>query len=150
METGKTPSIRKEKVKPTFVTVGTKQIISSGRWNDELMVDYVLTCGEVRWIPVGELARVAWGQNNIANKRRVRYYLSRLWKLIMVKKGRLLSVEYAADGHHPALAIKLYDPANETERLSLQMKIDKLQKSKELTEAMHDRALEILAASPPA
>jgi hypothetical protein len=65
----------------------------------------------------------------------------------MVKEGRLLSVEYAADGHHPALAVKLYDPANPIERTALHLKIDRLLKSKELTETLHETALRLLSIS---
>ena len=93
----------------------------------------------------GELARVAWGQNNITNKKRVRTYLSRLWKLILMTEGLLLSIEYSTEGHYPAQAVKVYDPHNEEERKTLEAKIDKLWRLHELSEKLHKTATDALS-----
>jgi hypothetical protein len=145
--TAAVPAPRKERAKPELVQVGNRYIISSGRWNDERIIEYVMTHGQDKWIPIGDLARVAWGQNIPTNRRRVRAYLGRLWKLLMLKEGRLLSVEYAVGNHHPAQAVKIYDPKNNAECATLQAKIDKLLRSKELSEDLHAKAIALLSPS---
>lgn len=137
----------KERAKPELILIGEegakRSIISSGRWNDELMARYVKEHGDGKWIKIGELARVAWGQNNIPNKRRVRAYLSKLWKLLLID-GHLLSIEYEAEGHRPAQAVKLYDPSNPAERKALNEKVEKMLSSRELTIDLYKTAKERL------
>lgn len=157
--TGNVPT--KERAKPEFVTVGNRQVISSGRWNDELMVEYIKDNGQDRWIKIGELARVAWGQNTIDHKRRVRTYLNRIWKMLLQDKDGpfLLSVEYDAGnwaldesghkkwvkGHHPAQAVKLYDPSKADEREALIKKVNKMLASRELTVDLYKKAKQKLS-----
>jgi hypothetical protein len=50
-----------KRAKPTLVTVGNRQVISTGRWNDEVMGDFVIDHGQHRWLQIGELARIAYG-----------------------------------------------------------------------------------------
>src|SRR6185312_17031344 len=106
-----------ERTKPTFVTVGNKQIISTGRWNNELMADHVSEHGRGKWLRIGELARVARGSNTIANKRYVRSRLSRLF-LELLNRGELLVVEYNGD-HYGASAVKIADVASKQDRVNV-------------------------------
>ena len=130
--------------KPTFVNIDGKKRISTGRWNDALMVQYVIENSD-RWISDGELARVAWGSNNLHNKRRVRANLSRLFKMVLAMK-KLLAIAYEEEGHHPAKAVKVWDGVNEDERTLVCAKVDKLHKAKELSNDMYELALDMLTS----
>lgn len=139
------------RAKPELVTIGTRQIISSGRWNDELIADYVMLNGKDRWITIGELAKVAWGQNTLSTKARARTYLSRLFKHILLRHGMLIVVESAEPKHHfRAQAIKVYNPESEQERQCLSAKLHKMERSRELTAEWYERALGILQQITPA
>jgi len=129
---------------PIFVDVDGKTRISTGRWNDKLMVQYVVE-NDDRWISVGELARVAWGSNNLHNKHRVRANLSRMFKLAL-EVNKLLAIEYEALGRHPAKAVKVCDKTKVYERDLVSAKVDKLFKARELSEAMYKLAHEMLTS----
>ena len=136
--------------KPELVEIGKRFISSHGRWNDELIYQYLGTYGKGRWVKIGELASVAWGQNNIANKRRARRHLTDLWKYMLTQKQMLLSVNYAAEWPHSAVEVKIYDPNNEQERATLMRKIERLLTSRKMTVELYDGALKMLAPTPEA
>ena len=122
-----------ERAKPSLVTIGNHQIISSGCWNDGLLADYLMLHGTIKWVPIGELAKVAWNQNNIANKQRARRYISRLWNYLLVHRGQLLAVEYAATGRHQAQAVKIYNPKSPEDRQWIEMRLERMKHNKEFT-----------------
>lgn len=136
--------------KPELVTIGKKQVIASGHWNDRLVLNHILANARKDWMPVGELARFAWGQNNIANKRRARAYLGRLWRMMMVEEQLLLSVYYDRLCNGQATMVKVYDPTNEAEKAALNKKLDKLFQNRELTQETYDMAIGILGDSKEA
>jgi hypothetical protein len=64
-----TPTPRRAYSKPTLVTIGNRQVTSSGRWNNACMAQYLmLEENRLRWVGIGELAKTAWGQNTISTK----------------------------------------------------------------------------------
>lgn len=137
-------ALARQEAKPELITIGKKQIIATGRWNDYRVMEHIIANARKEWMPVGELARFAWGQNNIANKRRARAYLGRLWRLMMVEKQLLLSIHYDPLSHSQATMVKVYDPENESERAALNKKLTKLFHNRELTEESYSTALELL------
>ncbi len=58
------------RTKPTLMIVGDKQMISTGRWNDQLMADYVSEQSRADrkdpWIKIGELAIPASTRSELA------------------------------------------------------------------------------------
>jgi hypothetical protein len=132
-----------ERAKPTFVTIGNKQIISSGRWNNELMADYVFVHGREKWLGVGDLARTAYGQNTPRSKERVRRCLPQLFKALMATRTELLVVEYGPP-HNRARAVKLFDRQSEVDRQNLKIKLERMKKRRELTAEQYERALVVL------
>ncbi len=135
-----------EKAKPELVTIGNRQIISSGRWNDNLMADYIAINGRTKWLSIGELAKVAWGQNTPTTKARARKRLSSLFAHLLVNCGQLMVVEYSPPRNR-AQAVKLFDPTSEPERQALSSKLMKLLNNKELSSERYERAMVILSAS---
>lgn len=131
-----------ERAKPTLVTVGDKQIISNGRWNDDLMADYVLGYGREKWIKIGDLAKVACGSNTIPNKKRVRRRLSSLFRA-MLDRGVLLSVEYNGD-YNSATAVKVADINSEQDRQNVAIRVKRMQARHELASDQYRKVTELL------
>ncbi len=134
-----------ERAKPELVMIGNRQIISNGCWNDGLVADWLLLeSNRIRWVQLGEVAKVAWGANNIRNKERARRYLSRLWRYLLVERGVLLVVKYAVEKYHATQAVKVYDPASADEREMVETRLDRMSRNKELTEERYQLALNLL------
>jgi hypothetical protein len=142
---GKDTTVTKviERTKPTLITVGKRQIISSGRWNNDLMADYVMMHGACRYIPIGELAKTAYMQAMPRNKERVRKNIFHLFRTILLKYGRLLVVEYGSP-HNRAQAVKLFDTSSDLDRKALWPKIERMRKRRELSETQYEMAVEVL------
>lgn len=134
-----------ERAKPELVTIGNRQVISSGRWNNNLMADYVMLHGGAKWLSVGELGKVAWGQNTPTTKVRTRKCLSKLFTYLLVSHGRLLVIEYGGP-NNCATAVKMYDPQSEQDRQVLAAKLERMFKRRELTAELYDSAISVLQA----
>ena len=80
------------RVPPTLTTIGKRQVISTGRWNDLVMADYIFKHGSMRTIEIGELARVAYGHNNNDTKAKARRYLHKIFALL-IDRGVLMVTE---------------------------------------------------------
>jgi hypothetical protein len=136
---------RKEPVvrsKPTFVMIGDREIISNGRWNNDLMADYVMR-HDACWITVGALSRTAYGNGSPRMKKRVRQCLPKLFSKLL-SLGRLLVIEYGPP-HNRAQAIKLYDPADQLDQQLVQVKIRRMRDRKTLSDDQYEKAMFLLA-----
>lgn len=136
-------AVRPERSKPTLVTVGNKQIISSGRWNDELMAEYVIANGRAKWLTIGNLARTAYGNGSPRSKERVRQCLHKLFKILMTTFGELLVVEYGPPFNR-ARSVKLFDRKSELDRQTLKNKLEKMRQRRELTAEQYEKAIIVL------
>ena len=131
------------RTKPTLVTIGNKQVISNGRWNDILMADYVSEHGQDKWIQIGKLAGVL-GANTIPNKKRVRKGLSRLF-MELRNRGLFLVVEYNGD-YNSANAVKVADISSEQDRQNVMARLARMWKRKELTEDEYHKSQNLINA----
>jgi len=137
---------RRERVKPTLITIGKKQVTSSGRWNNPVMGDYVRVHAKHKWLGIGELARTAYHQNTKRSRKAVCGCLHRLFAFLLVEYGELLAVEY--DGpNKSASSVKIFDsssPPDSLERRYLKSKIDRMKKRRELSCEQYMRACQLL------
>jgi hypothetical protein len=131
------------KAKPELITIGNRQVSSTGMWNDNLMMDYIETNGKDRWISIGELAKVAWGQNTITTKARARSYLTRIWKAFLIERGLLVVIEYEGP-HHRANNVKVFNKDSTEDRQVLDRKLDTLKTRGELSTEQYDKALKLI------
>jgi hypothetical protein len=136
-------SLPVERTKPKLVTIGDRQFISSGRWNDGLMADWVTLHAKDKFQSIGKLAGVL-GANTIPNKRRVRKGLSALF-LEFRKRGLWLAVEYA-DDHNAASAVKVADISRPEDRQLVEAKLKRMERAKELSAEAYDDAMAVLNA----
>jgi hypothetical protein len=90
--------LTKQRARPELITIGNRQMSSSGRWNDSLQADYLMLNGSNKWVGIGELAKLAWHQNTKTTKEKARRYLWRLSTYLLIQKGQLISYEYS--GRH--------------------------------------------------
>ncbi len=131
------------RAKPELITVGDRQVSSTGRWNDNLMMDYIEANGKERWIGLGELAKVAWGMNSITTKARARQYLSRVWKALLIERGLILVVEYEGP-HNRARAVKIYNHDSEQDRQVLAQKLAAIKHRGEMSLQHYNEAIALL------
>lgn len=137
-ETGKAVT---ERAKPTLITIGKRTFISTGRWNNDLMADYVIAEGD-DWIKIGELARVGCASNTIDNKRRVRARLSTMFKLLR-ERGYFLAVKY--DGENGAASeVKIADLKSNDDRDKVMFKLNSMKKRKEMSQDQYDKSVALL------
>jgi hypothetical protein len=87
-----------------------RKSLSKPVWNHDTMAEHVMATGLVKWIKVGELARLVWGRSNDNFRRDVRRRLPNLKRHIALAHNHLLLVEYN-DPRGAASAVKIYDPA---------------------------------------
>jgi N6-adenosine-specific RNA methylase IME4 len=110
------------------------------------MLEYILAGGKDAdlddFIPVGELARVAWGQATPSNKRKARARISYVFRLAL-ELNRLLVKEF--DGNRIA-AVKIYDPTSTYERGLILAQITKLHARKELSDELYGLAERLITA----
>jgi ubiquinone/menaquinone biosynthesis C-methylase UbiE len=128
-----------ERPKPTLVTVGKRQVISSGRWNDGIMADYVLLHGRAKWLPIRDLARVAYCNGTPRSQERVRACLHKLFRTVL-SRGELLVIEYGPP-HNSAKALKIFDKNSELERQTLQSKLERMRQRRELSSEQYEHAM---------
>jgi hypothetical protein len=122
------PNLPAKRSKPELITLDNgKQIISSGRWNDDCVAEYILANAQEDWIPIADLARLIGGVN-IRNKKHVRGHMSGLFNKLQ-DQGWILLVEYN-DDNGAASAVKIFDPrsASQLERQIALAKIHKMRK----------------------
>ncbi len=142
-------AIRKLRTAPTLVSVGNKQVSSSGRWNDALMAQYVMEHGRKKWLDIRELARVAYLSASPANQTRVRQCLHKLFTHLMKQHAEILAVEYNGK-NRSASAVKLYDGKTEAERQAATIKLDRMKLRGEIAAEQYTQALELLKAQEQA
>jgi hypothetical protein len=132
-----------ERAKPTLVTIGNRQVISSGRWNDELAAHYVMTHGRDKWLSVGDLAKLAYGQNVPRSKKMVRRRIASLFHTIRNEYGEFLVVEYGPPNNR-AKAVKLFDVKSEMERQAVRSRLESMRKRREMTAEQYQSAILVL------
>jgi hypothetical protein len=130
------------KPKPEMLSVGDRKFISNGRWNNNLMADYVLEYGKDDWIPIGRLARDGCGANTIPNKKRVRSRLSQLFT-VFLERGKFLAVAYDGD-HNSATAVKVADVKLTEDRRSVEAKLERMRKRKEMSQEKYEWSIRLL------
>lgn len=134
--------VSKKRPAPELMTVGRRQIISNGRWVDALIADYVILHGKDKWLTVGDLAKVAWGQNTPTTQQRARKCLSKLF-LHMMDRGHFVVIEYQPP-HNRAQAVKMFDRTSEQQRQALETKLGKMARNKEISAERYEQALHVL------
>lgn len=74
---------------PTFVQIGKRQVISTGKWHPSKMADYLAIHGLDRWVSVGELAWTAFLSGSIENNEKVRVRLASL-ESELLERGKVM------------------------------------------------------------
>ena len=136
-----TKAIRKRTL-PTIVEIGKRSMLSSGRWNDLAIADYIIANGQLCWIEVGKLAKIAWGHNNKETKTKVRRYLSKV-KALLIDRGLLLVVE-TEPPHHRVTAVKIGDLSLQDDRTQAIEWIERMKARGELSNERYERAKALL------
>jgi hypothetical protein len=145
------------RAQPTLIELDNgRMITSTGRWNDGLLLGYLVqaeadyqfrvsraaneAAGREKynygWVLVGELARVAWGQSSITTKARARTCISRMFRFAATERAVLISVDHDATDHNKIVAAKVYDKASPREQALMFAKLSKLLNTRELS---HDQ-----------
>jgi hypothetical protein len=135
--------LSKPRAKPTLVTLdNNKQIISSLRWNDGVMAEYVLVHARKDWLTIGDLARICYGQN-IANSRdRVRGRLHKLFKFLLKQHQAFLVVEYGS--HSEATAVKLLDRQSPLDCQSAADKLKRMLRRRLMTAEQYNLVVSVI------
>lgn len=135
-------SITKQRSKPTLVTHGKKQMTSNGRWNDNVIGEFILLHGRTKWLTLRELAGVAFHSGTPSNQERVCKCLPKLFRHMMAEHRLLLVIEYEPP-HGRAKAVKIFDPTSEQDRQAMLPKLDRMKQRRELTIEQYELAIVI-------
>jgi len=128
--------------KPTLILIGGRFMISTGRWNDQLMADFMINYSEGKWIKVGELARIGCGANTIPNKRRVRGRLSSLF-MELRSRSVFLAIEYH-DNYTAASAVKIADLASDEDMANVTNKLERMKRRKEMSQEQYEKSIALM------
>lgn len=157
------------RARPSLIELDNgRMITSTGRWNDALLLGYLqgaerdyqfrlsraANIAAARdkynhgWVEVGELAKVAYGQNSLDSKRKTRQRLSSLFKYALLQCNVVLSLNYDFTDHGRIVAAKVFDKTDAQEVKILSDKLDKLLGSFRLTGRQYHKAQEICGIAP--
>lgn len=132
-----------ERAKPELIKIGNHERTSSGKWNTSLLADFIIRKAWDRWLPIGELARVAYGSPMPRAKAQVRKNHSNLARELL-RRGFLLLSDKSGQ-HGRIMSVKLYDSSIETERCAMGTQIEEMKKRCEYTAGQYDRAVSLLS-----
>lgn len=146
--TDQTGKVVAGRTKPSLVTVGKTTVLAGGRWNNDVMTDYIVENGVDDWLTVGHLAKVGCGANTIPNKKRVRARLSQMF-IRFCERGLFLAIEYGGS-HNSATAVKVADLESGDERQAVMLKLERMRKRKEIASDLYERSMALLHATDTA
>lgn len=129
--------------KPTLKTLDNGQQISSdGKFHPDLAVDYMRHRGRIRYVTIGECAKVFYHANIPKNKARVRRCIPPLARRLILS-GELL-VRDIDPKTRRVMAMKLYDPRSEQDRQGVRGDLERMRSRRELTDELFCRALALV------
>jgi hypothetical protein len=131
-----------KRTKPTFITVGKRKMISTGRFNAGLVADYIFVEGLTRWVPIGEVARVTYGSQTINTKSMIRHRLPKV-NHEMVNRGKLLVYQRPKPSGR-TIAVKIFTGDTEEEQEAMVAQIEMRRKRKESSQEQYERELSLL------
>jgi 16S rRNA C1402 (ribose-2'-O) methylase RsmI len=133
--------LSRKRTPPTITTVNGRSYVSSGRWNDIAIADYILANGRNRAIEVKELAKVGWGHITVDTKNKARRYLHKV-KALLIDRGVLVVTELGK--HNEAITVKVYDPSVPADRQHAFTWIERMRARGELSAERYERAKGLL------
>ena len=123
--------IRTPREKPTIIDIGKRKAISSGRWNHDVIAEYIIGRGKYAGLlDIGDLGKLAFGFKGNNSRKMVRKRLSGLKKVMALHYGELLAVEYEGP-HEAASKVKVYDPNSLADQELIKTMIDKMTREKD-------------------
>ncbi len=131
-----------QRPKPTLIMIGKREVLSTGRWNDPAMADYVIKEGKDRWIKIGELASVGCARNTIDTKKLVRGRLSALFRELR-SRNLFLAIRYN-DDFNAASEVKIADLKAKDERKHVTDKLESMRRRKEMSQEQYEKTIELL------
>lgn len=128
--------------KPVLVKDGKKTFISTHGWSDLAVLTYIQEAPSNTWIDLGDIARIAYGQNNQSGRDRVRRNIPKLFRFALF--GHQIFLVTEVEGKHDKVkAIKVLDQTAENEVARAKVKLERMHKRKELSDEMYYHAMRI-------
>jgi len=126
---------------PVITKVGKREFLSTGRWNDLAIADYIMGNG-TETLEIADLARIAYGHSDQATRTKVRRYLHKI-KQLLIDRGVLMVVDYEAPRRR-AIAVKIYDGNSSADRQYLEFDLRRMRQRGEISLERYDRAIALL------
>ena len=128
---------------PVLVKDGHKTFISTHRWSDHAVLNFIREDSSGKWIDLGEIAKVAYGHNTASGRDRVRRNLPKLFRFALFGHQTFL-ITQTEGPHDKAISIKHLNPASEDEVDRGKEKLARMRRRKELSDDMYYHAMRIL------
>ena len=132
-----------ERSKPTLVVENDQTYISTRRWSDQALMEFFKEAPKDKWHSIGDIAKVAYGQNFAATRERVRRNLPKLWRYALFQRDLFLVTE-TEPPHGKAKAVKALDRTSKQERQLATEKILRLYRLKELSKEKYAAAMKVV------
>ena len=132
-----------ERTIPSLIIEGKQQYISTRRWNDHAIMEFLMSQLPSKWQEIGVIAKVAYGQNIPSTKDRARRNVPKLFRYMLFQHGVFLVAEYGPP-HGKVKAIKILDRTSEMECQIATEKLTKMHKRKILSDDMYVRAIDAI------
>lgn len=138
--------IRKTRPKPELIILNNRQVCSTGHWNTDLAIEYIMEHGVDAWIPVKDLAHLMHHQVTKATKKNVRRNLSKTFKGILNRYERFM-ITKTGDQGRAVEYVKIWDGSDTGEEwTALDAKITWMEKRQELSRVECEQARRLLHA----
>lgn len=127
------------RAKPELVVVGKREIISTGQFNVDLVVDKIIRDGKDEWVSVSDIARLAYSRSRKDTNKLVRRYIWRL-RRAMLARGHLLLAE-----GRPVEHVKIFiGGAHETQLATFLLA--NMRKRSDFSAEYYDKAVSLVTA----
>lgn len=136
-------TVARARLAPEVITIGKRQVISSGQFNVPLVATKLIEDGVNDWVSVSEIAKYAYGKSFLANNRRVRGKLSVL-RRYLIPRGFLLITE-----GRPVEHLKIYVEASAFERQLAETALRKMRTRSDTSAAVYEMAERLVYPAVP-
>ena len=148
MTFAETKPLAKSRAKPTFVEIGNRRVISTSKWNDDLIASHVIERGRDKWISIGELAGVAYGAKMKSNLDRARKHVSTLFPVVL-QHGLVLAIKRNPSRRNQIDAVKIYTGGSQLEQERMIVQLEGMRKRRETTSSRYLRSMSIIQSMHP-
>lgn len=128
----------KQRPLPTIISIGNREVISTGQFVPDLVAEKIIRDGINEWVSISDLAKFAYGKSFLANNQRVRGYIWKMRRDLLVR-GFLLIAE-----GRPIEHVKIFVGSGQERQLAKPL-LAKMRKRSDISAELYEKAIGLFA-----